>query len=261
MKNSKLKQQEYFDRLAETTGEIWWGSSTPAGLRRLQRRAHLVIQKLSCFKDPMVLEIGCGTGAFSKFILKELSSLHLTGCDISPKAIEIAANRYDSYKHVCFEVADATSMHYNTSIFDAVIGNSILHHILPLEICLWECFRVLKPGGIIWFSEPNMLNPQIAIEKNVRFIGRLLQDTEDETAFFRWPLTKILRRIGFQDVSVQPFDFLHPIIPNSLIGIFDSVGRLFEKTPFLREISGSLLIYARKPCVGKSCINTKPYHA
>lgn len=244
--NRQSKEREHFNKLAETTGEIWWGSTTPAGIKRLQRRARLVAQELTCFKNPMVLELGCGTGAFSKFVLKELPLLRLTSGDISPKAVQIAANRYASYKNACFKIVDATSIDYDPATFDAVIGNSILHH-LPVETSLKECFRVLKPGGIIWFSEPNMLNPQIAIEKNVRFIGKVLQNTENETAFFRWPLAETLRKVGFQGVSIRPFDFFHPIIPSPLIGIFDITGRLFERIPFLREISGSLLIYACKP--------------
>jgi len=245
----QIKEQKHFDRLAETTGEIWWGSTTPAGIRRLQRRAHLIAQKLVRFRDPIVLELGCGTGGFSMFVLEELPLLRLTGCDISPKSVRVATDRYAKYKNACFEVEDATSLHYATATFDAVIGNSILHH-LPIEISLRECFRVLKQSGIIWFSEPNMMNPEIAIEKNVRFIGKMLQNTEDETAFFRFSLTKTLQRIGFQNVSVQPFDFLHPIVPMPLIGIIDRVGRLVERMPLLREISGSLVICACKPDAG-----------
>jgi ubiquinone/menaquinone biosynthesis C-methylase UbiE len=244
-KGYQLKEMEHFDKLAEEMGEIWWGSTTPAGIKRLQRRTSLFAQQLSHFKDPLVLEIGCGTGAFSKFILEEIPHLRLTGFDISPKCIQIAKERFNNYKNVHFEVADVSNMQIASETFDAVIGNSILHH-LPVEEALGECFRVLKPGGIICFSEPNMMNPQIALEKNIRFIGKMLQNTEDETAFFRWQLASILKKVGFKNVSVKPFDFLHPIVPTPLIKTIDTIGKLFEKLPLLKEISGSLLIYASK---------------
>lgn len=242
------QEQDHFDHLAETTGQIWWGSTTPAGIRRLQRRAHLLAEKLKDFKKPKVLELGCGTGAFSKSLLEEteLSLFHLTSCDISPQAVRVASHRCASYKSACFEVADITSLHYESGIYDAVIGNSILHH-LPLEISLKECFRVLKPGGMLWFTEPNMMNPEIAILKNIYCIGRLLQDTRDETAFFRWPLAKLLQEVGFQSVHVEPFDFLHPIVPTSLVNIVEAVGRTCEIIPLLKELSGSLLISGYKP--------------
>ena len=59
--------------------------------------------------------------------------------------------------------------------------------------------------------------------------------------------------IGFCEVSVQPFDFLHPLVPSKLITGIDRIGRLIERLPLLKEISGSLLICGHKP-VAASCI-------
>ena len=112
---------------------------------------------------------------------------------------------------------------------------------------LSEAYRVLRPGGVLWFSGPNMLNPQVALEKNDRVIGRWLQNTEDETAFFRWQLSDTLQKTGFSSVSVQPYDFLHPLVPAPLVGAMTRVGSFIEQVPVLREISGSLLITATHP--------------
>lgn len=242
----QAKERKHFNRLAQTTGQIWWGSTTRAGVKRLRRRARLAAQEIARWKNPMVLELGCGVGAFTNFVLEEIPLLRLIGCDISFNCVRIANERYGVHKNVYFGVADVTALPYATNTFDAVIGNSILHH-LPLEVSLQEIFRIVKPGGIIWFSEPNMMNPQVAIEKNIPLIGRMLQNTENETAFFRWSIAKILRKIGFQSILVQPFDFLHPIVPNPLVGISDKLGQVAERIPLLREISGSLLIRANKP--------------
>lgn len=241
----QLKEQRHFDKLARIQGEAWWGSITPAGIRRLKRRALLVSQAIRHFKDPVVLEIGCGTGALTGLLLKELPTLRLLCCDISLKSIQIASKRYGEYKNVSFEAVDVTSKHYPADRFDCVIGNSVLHH-LPMNLILGECFRILRPGGMIFFFEPNMMNPEIAVLKNIRFIGRIFQDTDNETAFFRWPLMTMLRNIGFEKISVQPFDFLHPIVPQPVINITEGIGKLLEKTPLLKEISGSLLICAYK---------------
>src|SRR5437867_663765 len=100
----KAAERHHFDRLAETTAETWWGSATPAGIKRLERRAHFIAQALSKFSDPAVLELGCGTGALSGLLLREMPGLRLTACDISPKAVEIAAQRYGSDGRARFEV-------------------------------------------------------------------------------------------------------------------------------------------------------------
>ena len=239
-------EQEHFDRLADSSGEIWWGSTTPAGVTRLQRRAVLMSQRLVPLDNPLVLELGCGVGALTKCLLDETPLMRLVSCDVSSKSVKIAAGRCREYKHVHFGVSDVTSMPSPAQVFDAVIGNSVLHH-LSLTPSLREVWRVLRPGGLIFFFEPNMLNPQVAIEKNVRVIGERLQNSPDETAFFRWPLRRLLCTVGFRDVLVQPFDFLHPGTPARFINVVDRFGQLLEHTPFIKEISGSLLIQARKP--------------
>ena len=242
----QIKEKEHFDRLAESTGEIWWGSTTPAGLKRLERRADLVSETLKNLISPVILELGCGTGSFTECVLRRMASLRLLSCDISTRSVETATGRCLDFENIRFCVADLTSMPYAANTFDAVIGNSVLHH-LPIEVALQECLRVLKPGGAFFFFEPNMLNPQVAIEKNIRFIGKWLQNTEDETAFFRWSLATQMQTAGFDAISICPFDFLHPIVPNPFIALIDHLGQLLEKTPVLKEISGSLIIKAIKP--------------
>ena len=203
---------------------------------------------LDRMQDPAVLELGCGTGMLTRLVLERLPGLRVVGSDLSSNAVQIAAGRCAGYRHARFCVADATVMACGPAVFDAVIGNAVLHH-LPVNPALREINRMLKPGGVLLLFEPNMLNPQVAIEKNIRFVGRWLQNTEDETAFFRWPLATMLRQAGFHRVSVEPFDFLHPLVPARLTGAVDKAGRLLETMPIVREIAGSLQIRACKPAV------------
>jgi SAM-dependent methyltransferase len=126
-----------------------------------------------------------------------------------------------------------------------VAGARVLHH-LDLESSFDEICRVLKKGGFIAFCEPNMLNPQIMIQKNIPFIKKLMGDTPDETAFFKWRLIKFLEARGFEDVKVVPFDFLHPWTPKPFVSIVQDISDILEKTPLIREIAGSLRISAVK---------------
>lgn len=241
------KEREHFDRLAEVLGETGTHRTTAAGNLRMERRAKSLARTLADFERPRVLEVGAGTGAFSGAVLRECNSLDWVGCDVSPKCVDIARSRFSSkYPNAHFVVADCLRLEFADESYDFVCGCSILHH-LPIREMLREIHRVLRPGGGIWFSEPNMMNPQIAIQKNVKVVGKWLEDTEDETAFFRWGISRSLRDAGFDSIHVEPFDFLHPNVPRPFIGVAERMGHILERVPLLREIAGSLEIRASKP--------------
>jgi SAM-dependent methyltransferase len=220
-------------------GEIWnWES--PAGKLRWARRVKMLSRHLG--PGVSVLELGCGTGYFTRELAR--SGAHVVAIDLSPELLEIAKANC-SAPNVRYEIQNAYELSYPDAVFDSVVGSSVLHH-LEIEEALREIYRVLKPGGAIYFTEPNMLNPQIAIQKNVPWVKQKLGDSPDETAFFRWPLRRLLEQKGYRDVRIVPFDFLHPKTPVPLVARLDAVGRFLESMPVISEFAGSLYIRAIK---------------
>jgi len=220
-------------------GEIWnWES--PAGQVRWKRRVTMLTSSIK--PNSNVLEIGCGTGYFTKEIVK--TKAKICAIDISEDLISIARNEIND-ENIEFKIENAYEMTYPDNTFDFVIGSSVLHH-LEMDKSVSEIYRVLKPGGAIFFTEPNMMNPQIAIQKNISYIKKKSGDSPDETAFFRWTLKAKLKKCGFININIKPFDFLHPAVPMKLVRPVNALGLLFEKIPLLKEIAGSLFIRAVK---------------
>lgn len=234
-------EREHFDKLVQNTGETYYGNLRPVAKIRFQRKSESVINLIKDIKNPKILELGCGTGTLSNCLLKKDPGLNIVGLDISPAAIKTANRKLKKYKNARFEVGDVLRVSYPNNYFDEVIGNSILHHV-PLDIACKEIRRVLKPGGVIWFCEPNALNPQIAIEKNTPILKHLLQNSSSETAFFRWSLKRALQRSGFRNVSVEPYEFLHPLLPRFGLDALVGLCILLEKVPGVRELAGTLQI-------------------
>lgn len=224
---------------AQGAGEIWnWEG--PAGRIRWQRRVQMLTEGIN--RNMRVLELGCGTAYFTRELAS--SGAAITAIDISPELLS-AAQKECRAGNVSFEIQNAYALTYRDDSFDAVVGSSVLHHLV-IERALGELHRVLRSGGFIRFTEPNMLNPQIAIQKNIPPVKRRLGDSPDETAFFRWTLAPLLRNTGFREIQITPFDFLHPAIPKRLISPLQAIGDFLEKLPLISEIAGSLYIRASK---------------
>ncbi|MCI5135042.1 MAG: class I SAM-dependent methyltransferase [Candidatus Electrothrix sp. AW2] len=222
--------------LSEGDTELIWGWGTPAGRLRAQRRAKLIEVGARLGPDSHILEIGCGTGMFTEMFAQ-------TGCsiiavDISAALLEKAKARNITQGNVQFmqkRFEDCTV----EGPFDAIIGSSVLHH-LELKESFSSIHKLLKPNGIMSFAEPNMLNPQVFMERRFRKLFPYV--SPDETAFVRWPLKLMLEESGFTGIEITPFDWLHPSVPSSLINSVSVIGHTLEKIPFIREFSGSLYI-------------------
>jgi len=226
--------------LAEHGAEEIWNWESPAGKLRWARRVKMLSEHLG--PGMSVLELGCGTGYFTRELAR--SGAEIVAIDVSPELLEIARVNC-SAPNVRFEIQNAYDLSYPDAIFDSVVGSSVLHH-LEIQQALREIFRVLKSGGRISFTEPNMLNPQIAIQKNVPWIKRKLGDSPDETAFFRWPLRRLFELSGYREIRIAPFDFLHPKTPVPLVDPLNSIGRFLENVPVISEFAGSLYVRALK---------------
>jgi len=229
--------------LAEQQTEKVWGWDTPAGRLRAQRRAQLIMDGAQLERGRRALEIGCGTGLFTKMFAA--SGADIVAVDISGELLEKARERNlppDQVKFLekRFEDCDLEGP------FDAVVGSSVLHH-LDVDAALPQILRLLKPGGYLSFAEPNMLNPQVYLERKFHYLPAFSYTSPDETAFVRWKFAAQLRQIGFESVSITPFDWLHPVTPKALIGPARKIGKLIERAPVVREFSGSLYIKARRP--------------
>lgn len=227
--------------LANKDTELMWGWGTPAGRERAKRRANLIQNGAKLGPNVHVLEIGCGTGMFTEMFAQ--TGAHIVAVDISPDLLLKAEERNLPTSNVCFLEKRFENCNVDGP-FDAVVGSSILHH-LELEISLQKIYELLKPGGVLSFAEPNMLNPQVFIER--KFRRYFPNVSPDETAFVRRTFIRTLQKAGFQDIEITPFDWLHPSIPRLLIGLVSIIGLTVEKIPLLREFSGSLYIKATRP--------------
>ncbi|SRR6266403_1045246 len=224
---------------------VWWGLKTPAGQKRYDNKFKKFKTMCDSKNARMILEVGCGIGDFTKRLRAiKNKTTKITAIDVTPRLIKNAKKNI-TQKNIEFRVDSLHKLSFKNNVFDIVCGISILHHV-NLQKSLSEIYRVLKPNGEIFFTEPNMINPVNFLGLHLPFLRKKMEFSPDETAFRRWVLKNELKKRGFKTIKVANYDFLHPNTPKKFIPFVEKLGNMLEKLPLIKEISGSLIIYAKK---------------
>ena len=132
-----------------------------------------------------ILDLGVGGGRTTPYLSGTAS--RYAGLDYSEKMIRLCRERFPQLE---FRVSDASDLStFEDASFDAVVmAFNVLDYVLPAEkrrLCLRECRRVLRTGGLLIFSSHNpravLIYPAWDREK-LRGIGRKL--VSDASVFF-----------------------------------------------------------------------------
>jgi ubiquinone/menaquinone biosynthesis C-methylase UbiE len=224
-------------KLEKTAEQASQGWLSAAGRIRLKRREEFLCRGTN--RKMRVLEIGSGTGIQTKYLAENFDSV--TGIDISPDLLQIAKMKIPG---VDFIEMDAHCPDFPKNSFDLIVGVSVLHH-LDWDVALKSYHKLLVPGGMLRFSEPNLMNPMVFVIKKVPAIKAWAGDSPTETAFTRWEIARSLDAAGFKSINARAFEFLHCSTPENFIDPTLKIEPMLERT-FLREFGGSLLIEAVK---------------
>ena len=115
------------------------------------------------------LEIGCGTGAFSRRLARRAQ--HVTAIDLSSEMIRVARSRSTQLSNIDFEIADVMSRDLPTAHFDCIATIATLHH-LPLREILLKMKAALKPGGVLLILD--LFEPERNLVKPAGFFDSLI---------------------------------------------------------------------------------------
>lgn len=112
------------------------------------RMLELVAKHLTAPEGLRVCDLPCGAGAFSR----RLADL---GMDVTSVDIEAVSPFYfDESKRV---LADANlALPFDDGRFDAMVTIEGIEHLENPSFFFRECVRVVKPGGLVFLSTPNV---------------------------------------------------------------------------------------------------------
>ena len=116
--------------------------------------------ELPDLKGKSVISLGCGSGEDSQY-LKSKGAKRSAGIDLSKRLIDIAKK---SYPECEFYVMDMEKLEFPDEQFDLVYSSLAAHYLInSLDEMLKEAYRILKPGGILLFSDGHPLHSSMQV--------------------------------------------------------------------------------------------------
>jgi ubiquinone/menaquinone biosynthesis C-methylase UbiE len=110
-----------------------------------------MIKAVGNIKGKKLLDVGCGAGVHIQHYLKKEAKC--SGIDISETLIKLARKRCPE---VDFEVGSMLKLPYKDNSFDVVTMSLALHYVDNIKTVLEEVNRVLKKGGLFYYSTDSL---------------------------------------------------------------------------------------------------------
>ncbi len=160
--------------------------------------------------DRTCLDLGCSNGIFTSALAPLFK--HVVGVDYDRTAIHLIP--MEDRQKILFIWGDAMQLPFADETFEAVICAQVYEHV-PDDLTLFsEMERILKPGGVVFFSGPNKLFPvephyylpflHWLPEKAADAYLRLLRKGDHFYERSRTPrnLRRVLQHFDIRDVSI-----------------------------------------------------------
>jgi ubiquinone/menaquinone biosynthesis C-methylase UbiE len=159
-----------------------------------------MLEGITLGENPIVLDVGCGTGNNTILVLRALSS-RVIGIDISAGMLEKARAKAPALELV---KATADDLPFSPSLFDFVFMTEVIHHLSDFKAALREMFRVLRPGSSSCIVTQS--HKQIQNRMTSRFFpGSATVDKK------RYPdigkIEAAMKGVGFARVSSRQYSF------------------------------------------------------
>jgi ubiquinone/menaquinone biosynthesis C-methylase UbiE len=124
-----------------------------SGDSRSRRQALMLARAISGEVGATILDIGCGDGTAAATSATALAGHTIVGVDWSQDALRRAATRLT---YTVRGELGGTGLPFATGSADAVLFSEVIEHLVDPDAALDELRRVLRPGGHLMLSTPNL---------------------------------------------------------------------------------------------------------
>jgi ubiquinone/menaquinone biosynthesis C-methylase UbiE len=151
-----------------------------------------------------ILDVGCGSGAFTAALAKRFPEIAVVGCDIDKEALEKAQKNFppSEYPNLSFVERDACQLGYKSQ-FDRVVSLNCLQSIDNQKTALKSIYESLRPGGKVFIlATPKSSNNDFkTISQKViisfKWLSYFINFSSSHSFHSERDYKKILKGIGF----------------------------------------------------------------
>jgi 2-polyprenyl-3-methyl-5-hydroxy-6-metoxy-1,4-benzoquinol methylase len=242
--NSYVAVDSYRTKAAQQETAVW----NYKGLEMIASpQIHEYVSACVCANVPKgaaVLDLGSGSGAMCLRLLDD--GFLPTGCDL-------VSENFRLHGQVEFHLANLNES-FPAALqgkFDCVIGTELIEHLENPRHLIRECYKALKPGGMLILATPN-IESSISIAQFIRsgeFRWFAYENYRREGHIMPVPASTMklaFREAGFDDPTLQS------ISPMSFSGLswwrMRALAALIRAVPGRSKQQGDVLVaWARKP--------------
>ena len=191
--------------------ERWYQTKEGSYFDRLEKE--LIFRMISPTPGERLLEIGCGTGHFLKWL--KTFGLKLTGVDSSRDMIEYASKNLD--RDIELKVGDAKNLSFEDESFDIVVFIATLEFLDNPKDAIKEALRISKKKVFIGFLNRLSL---LAIKRRIK--GFFKDSVYNKATFYTiFEIKKMLKEINSEleitkiegvKTKLGPFNLISPFV-------------------------------------------------
>ncbi|MFA5553639.1 MAG: class I SAM-dependent methyltransferase [Phycisphaerae bacterium] len=183
------------------------------GIRNFEQEAQVIMDSLGLDNNAAVMDIGCGTGAFSLYAARKYKKVYAV--DVSEAMLDCCRQKAESaqVKNIEFHIGGFLSYEHSGPPVDAVVSSIALHHLPDFWklVGLRNIAKMIKPKGKLYLVDTvysfdiddyiNSLNgwvESLSKQANLEFTKDIETAIRSEYATLDWIMEGILQRAGFK---------------------------------------------------------------
>lgn len=188
-------------------------------------------------KEVKILDIGSGWGRVIHAIKTQLPSVNVQGVELAPALATASKTVLEPFNSNTIDVIndDFFKVGLPESYYTHIISTRVIHYFSDEEkiLCLNKAYRLLRPGGKVFFAIPNRYCPP-------RWF------TYHHALFSGLKLMRIMKDVGYVIHRVGSYNFIPTVRRFSHDSRIRNFELLLRHIPVIRLMGGLWFVYGQK---------------